>query len=485
MKILRRPVLLLLMLLACPMPARAADDRAETLEKTIQALLKKDKCRPQKAAVTVINHAGAVAVSIQSDTLLKPASNMKLLTTAAAVCLLGPNHAYRTLLTAGSPIVKGQIQGDLTIRGTGDPNISGRFHDDDPMAIFNDWAARLKKLGLKTITGDLVVDDSYFDGIMFNPHWNKAQEGRWYSAQVSPLSLNDNCLDITIKPTQPGKPARVIISPPSSFITVKGAPTTVAKGKTSIIINRKTQTNIITIKGTIHHKRSHWKDYVTVHDPALFFAHTLKDVFASKGITLKGGIKRIPPPPHSPQKRRHILIQHVSPLSDDLPVINRRSQNLHAEILLKTLGMECHGQGSVAGGAKAVKGWLDHCKIPAKGILMRDGSGLSHENRLTTGVTARLLHAMTQQKLYPAFLASLAVAGKAGTLDDRFKSHPRLAGAVFGKTGRITGVSCLSGYVVKKDRTWSFSIFLNSFPRGSTAAKRLEENIVAAIHKAM
>jgi D-alanyl-D-alanine carboxypeptidase/D-alanyl-D-alanine-endopeptidase (penicillin-binding protein 4) len=439
----------------------------------------------------VIGDAEAPVVALGADQPLKPASNMKLLTTAAGLTLLTPDHQYETTLTAGGAIRDGVLEGDLTIRGTGDPNISGRFHDDDPLRLFRAWAKTLREAGIAEIRGDLVADDSYFDDVWFLPTWKRAQEGRWYSAQVSPLSLNDNCVDLHVKPTKAGAPAIVQAVPVCDVLSITSAVTTAAQGPTKIAITRKTGTNEITVKGTVSRSAAGWKDYVAVHDPALFFVHSFARVCRDAGIRLSGAVRRIERQPVAAQALRDgrsqgtVLVRHTSSLRQDLPVINTRSQNLHAELLLKAMGAAAAGEGSIAGGVRAIGAFLANAHIPAAGISIADGSGLSHENRLTARALAAALAFMRRSPHGVLYRDSLAVAAESGTLARRFRSHKALVGNVWAKTGYIAGASALSGYVRRGEKTWVFSILMNHLPRGLTAAEALQERIIAEIYKAM
>ena len=467
-----------------PAAPRSGDVR---LQDEIQSLLRRAGLGPRDASITVLAEDGRLVVNIHSRMPMKPASNMKILTTLAALELLGPDHAYVTRLTATAPIEKGVIAGDVVIHGTGDPNISGRFYGNDPLALFRDWASRLRRAGLVVIRGDLVVDDSYFDDVRFLPGWKPIHAGRWFAAEISPLNLNDNCVDVLVVPGEPGGLARVEVTPASPFITVKGAPRTVARGKTRVLIRRGTDSNRLVISGQIRQDRKEWRDHVAVYDPALFFGHTLAATCRARGITIKGRVRRkvrVPgaarPPPKGPE---FLLVSHKSTLELDLPVINKRSQNLHAEVLLKVLGARFGGEGSVAGGARSLRKFLVGKGIPTDGLVFADGSGLSHDSRLTTEALARALYAARSTAYFERFVDSLAVAGVDGTLRKRFREESQLRGRVFAKTGYITSTSAISGYLRRGSTYRTFSMFFQRLPGGNVAIKRLQERIVAAIDR--
>jgi D-alanyl-D-alanine carboxypeptidase/D-alanyl-D-alanine-endopeptidase (penicillin-binding protein 4) len=446
-------------------------------------------------AVAVIDHAGREVVRIRADEPMKPASNLKVLTTAAALHLLGPEHRFETTVTADAPLRDGVIRGDVVVRGTGDPNISGRFFGGNPTSLFRSWARGLRSAGLRRIEGDLIADDTYFDDVRLQPTWDLRQAEAWYSAEISALSLNDNCADVTVRPgSRPGERASIKVAPASSLVRIEGSASTVTRG-TRVILHRKPGTNLITVSGRIQAGGPPWTGNITIHDPALFFVRSLARVLDEEGISIAGKARRIERPgataaaapayASAPGEPAEILIRHASTLLQDLPVINKRSQNLHAEMLLKSMGARLFGDGSLAGGERAVRKFLRERGIPAETLVLADGSGLSHANRLSASLLARVLHAARSMPCSREFLESLPVAGEDGTLDDRFRQSPELRGMLHAKTGYIARVSCLSGYVRRGTRVWSFSILTNGLGAGARGAKRLQERIAERIHAAM
>ncbi len=453
--------------------------------------------------IVVLDESGAVRASVGGETPLKPASTLKILTTAAGLYLLGPEYEYRTALLSTAPIAEGRITGDLILRGTGDPNISGRFYDGDVTHLLKRWARDLRGAGLVEVSGDLVVDDSLFDDERFLPGWNPADAGRWFSAQISPLSLNDNCVDVYIVPAaRPGVSASVRIVPQSSAIQSSGRIRTVGGSVRAAVLHRRPGTSEIAASGRVGVRVKNYYDHVTIEDPAMFFGTTLRDVLRRHGVHLRGRVRRArgterryapgwhtengdaaPPPISAPGEV--VLITHASPLRLDLPVINKNSQNLHAEILLKTLGAVLFGDGSVEGGERAIRRYLSERGIANDGLAVRDGSGLSHESRVSALTLARALSAALRGKHGTLYRRSLAVAGVDGTLDDRFRRYPELRKRVAGKTGSIRGVSNLAGCVDAAGRTWTFVVLVNGRPKRAKSPRDLHERIVDETARAM
>jgi D-alanyl-D-alanine carboxypeptidase/D-alanyl-D-alanine-endopeptidase (penicillin-binding protein 4) len=473
---------------------------SETLEAAIRNLFVAYRLPAANVAVAVIDARGEFRAALEADQSLKPASNQKLLTTVAALHWLGADYSHETTISSTAPLAGDEINGDLIVRGTGDPNISGRFYGGDPTALLAAWAQSLHKSGLRRVTGDLVADDTFLDDVRFPANWDRAQEGRWYAAQVSALSLNDNCLDLTIAPgPSPGSRARVSFVPACPLFEIKGAPVTVAKGRTRILVHRERDTNRITISGEISRRLPQWQENVTFDDPALVFASTFAEVLRRTGIEIVGRARRIDRPegaaapdekkpqeaPAPDEKKQVLLIRHTSSLLQDLPVILKGSQNLHAELLLRVLGARFSGSGSLRGGEEAVRKYLQAKGIPDTGVVIADGSGLSHDNRVSARVLARVLHGVKAEPYFERYRDSLAVAGEDGTLKTRFRESRELRGTLFGKSGYISGVSCLSGYIVKDGASWCFSILVNGFPEGSRSVRELQEEICERIRAAM
>ncbi|MBI4606652.1 MAG: D-alanyl-D-alanine carboxypeptidase/D-alanyl-D-alanine-endopeptidase [Planctomycetes bacterium] len=464
----RRLALVAGLLVLAPAPARGRDLDAE-----VDRLIARHGLSRLGVGVAIIDEGGRTACAINADVPFKPASNQKVLTTAAALHGLGADFRYETVLLGTGPVAGGKLQGDLVIRGGGDPNISGRFHGGDPSALLRRWARDLHAAGLREVTGDIVADDTLFDDERFPAVWDSRQQEVWYAAQVSALSINDNCADVTVRPgASPGKPARITVEPARAGIAVEGSVETRAGRGSRVIVHRKPGTNLISVRGEIGVRADPWNGNVTLDDPASVFACALEAALEGAGVTVRGGARKaerpaasgesgdaplarpVPASAHGPGgsgggtgggSRGTVLLRHTSTLLEDLPVVLKRSQNLHAEILLKLLGARAGGEGSRKGGARAVQRYLEAKGIPAAGLVVADGSGLAHENRVTARVFARVLHAVRSEPYFERYLQVLPIAGKDGTLDDRFQGKSPARGNLYAKTGYIRGVSCLSG----------------------------------------
>lgn len=485
----RSGLLLALLILASssPLALRAGPPAAAPWKK----ILSRHGFSGSKIGLSIVDSRGQVVADVNAGEPLKPASNQKILTAAAALDELGSDYRFITDLWAANAPVGGVLEGDIIITGGGDPNVSGRYTEGDPTAIFRAWARSLKASGLERVRGDLLVDDFLFDDVRLPPSWKKRYESRWYSAQVGALSLNDNCLDFVIHPDRPGRLARYSCKPSTAYVQIENRCKTTQGGDLTIGLDRYPGSNRIVLKGTIPARFSRGTRvfHVTVDDPGLFFGHVLRETFAAEGLPIEGQVvrdrTRLPD-----RSRGQLLHRHASTLARDLPVILKNSQNLHAEILLKLLGSRSGKPGSLETGREMVGKYLTKLGIPRDQVTVADGSGLSSENRLSARAVTGVLHAMREREDFELFRSSLAVGGVDGTLERRFQGSS-VRGRVFAKTGYINSVSALSGYVSgpeggeAADEIWSFSILINKFPTrgGLWAARKVQEELVEAIYR--
>ena len=399
-----------------------------------------------------------------ADQLCSVASNNKLVTTAAALDLLGPDFQFRTTVGAlGKVSAKGVLTGDLLVVGRGDPSISGRFHKDKVTAVLEQWADAVVAAGITEVRGGVVVDDSYFDQQHFHPEWPRGQHSAWYCAQVGALSFNDNCVLLVVAPgAKKGAAALCALEPPTRYMRiVNSCHTSRARlGRNHVLAHRALGKNQITVSGSIRDKGRPFRTWVTVDDPALFTATVFREVLGAKGVRVGGPAMR-----WQPQRRFNLaawreLVTTTSSLGDAVAVANSRSQNFYAEQILKTLGQEKTGKGSWAAGAKGVAGFLRTAGVKGQ-FDYRDGSGMARANRFSARQLVTLLAYMNGRRVGRVFLHSLAQPGGNGTLRRRLAP---LRGRLFAKTGYISGVSALSGYIdTRGGRVVAFSILVNKF----------------------
>ncbi|HEX2867998.1 MAG TPA: D-alanyl-D-alanine carboxypeptidase/D-alanyl-D-alanine-endopeptidase [Ignavibacteriales bacterium] len=412
------------------------------------------------------------------DKLMMPASNLKLFTTSAGLIALGKNYRYKTSLYMNGTLEGSVLKGDLIVQGTGDPTISGRFYQDDAYKVFNDWADTLLSRGIEEITGNLIGDDQMFDENGLGEGWSWDYESYWYSAATSAISFNDNCVDITVKPTEAGRQAVLTLVPETKYVTIINKVVTVPKDTPADIdVYRERGTNIITVFGKISENSEEFKTFSTINNPTQFSLIVLKDILKKKGIVIRGYATDIDEENISLDytKLKKIFTHYSVPLSEIVRVINKNSQNFYAEQLLKTIGLVKYGFGSIENGVKAVKDILREMGINSEDMIMADGSGLSRLDLVTPRQVVDLLNYMYKHESFPVFYQTLPIAGVDGSLARRML-RSKAENNVRAKTGYLGGVRSLCGYVHTADNEpVVFSIIVNNYIVPATLADNLQD----------
>lgn len=449
----------------------------------ITAKLNKAEGKRGTAGCVILDlDSGETVLSHNANKALLPASNMKLVTTIAALEQLGTDFEFVTRILADGSVKDGALTGDLCVIGGGDPNISGRFHNDDPLAIFKDWAAQLKKAGVTRVTGDLKFDSTLFGGEVYSEGWPQDEQYlKWYCAEVTALAFNDNCIGIRVIPTRAGKPARIEVVPETAYVKIVNE-TTTASGKkgAEIGIIRQRDSNEITVKGKVYEQATWgYSTDVTVHDPARFAATVLKETLQREGITVQGSIEPVTLT-NEDAKRCSILVEHRAGLLQALQPINTNSQNLHAEMLFRQLGLRYAGKGTFKTGQAAIAAYLREQGLLTDGVTIEDGSGLGRGNNVTPTLLVKLLQKAAARDDFASFEASMAVGGETGTLEKRL-TDKSVRGKVIAKTGYINGVRSLSGYLFVGERRFAFSMLMNS----CVYTKQMQDEILEVLAKAV
>jgi D-alanyl-D-alanine carboxypeptidase len=437
---------------------------------------------------------GELIYQHNSEQKFIPASNAKLFTTAAALEKLGPDYTYQTdLYACGGMDTNGVLHGDLVVRGSGDPTIN-RWE------TLLAWADSLEACGLTAIEGDLVGDDGNFVPekiVSMVPRSSNrlVKRKKRMAWNISGLAFRDNLVAVDVSGGELGKPLRISTDPPMEIRirnlsrTIKGSSSTVTrkvkkKDGTYATRSRKVYNvgrpyvsfdgKVLKVSGTLA-RGSHKRFLFTAKQPDDHFARVMAAALKARGIELRGEPRGSSATGAQAADSAWLMHSHSSqPLSEIIKVINKNSHNLYAETLLKTLGSEGGGQGSVQQGAEVERDIV--LEMGLGQVELFDGCGLSRRNEVSPLQVVTLLRFMHQQPYWAAFYNSLAIGGVDGTLGGRL-SHPDLHGRVYAKTGSIGGVSALSGYITAKSgRMFAFSIMVNNTNRAK-AARRVEDYI--------
>ena len=408
---------------------------------------------------------GRVLYARNARTLMMPASNMKILTLAAAAETLGWDYRFTTTLETTAAVENGALRGDLVVRGAGDPTINSRDKRAD--AVLDEWAAALKTAGITSIGGNVVADATAFDDRRLGQGWAWDYLEAGYAAPVSALEFNENIATLTIKPgAKPGDPAALELPPATGLGLVYHVVTGENGTATTIAIDRLVDRAYLDVRGTIAADAAPATRDVAVANPALYFAHSLVLGLQARGIFVRGLPREFVRPSFDVpvEPRRTIAESKSPPLRDIATVMMKVSQNLYAETLLRAVGLAKSGLGSAENGRRAAADVFTAWGIPSGGYVQADGSGLSRYDYVTADMVVTLLEHMYKDPRHKeAFTATLPIAGKDGTIASRLKGTRAETNAT-AKTGSISNVRTLSGYVKTRDgETLAFSILANSF----------------------
>ncbi len=498
--------LLVASVFAAPAPAAAP----KPLEERIATVLSSpDLARGFWGVEVTSLKSGKTLDAQNADKLFTPASNTKLFTTAAALALIGPDYKFRTTVeTSGTLDRYGRLNGDLVLVGRGDPNLSGRElpydqrtqRNDHPIQVLETLADALVQKGVKYVDGDIVADDSYFAFERYGEGWSQDDLVWADGAPVSALTINDNVVFVNILPAdRPGEKAFVSITPFAGYYRLDNRIITTPAGTgRKFFVNREPGSTVLTLWGNMPLDDAGANEALAIEDPAEFAAALFRQLLEKRGIVIYGS-----------QRTRHTELATLStfsvtalapsrggsdaaarplkntqpvvlasneskPLLEDLRVVNKVSQNLHAEILLRLLGRERGAAGTIEGGLEVLRGFLNQAGIASDQYVFYDGSGLSRQNLVTPHAIVQLLRYAATQPWGSAYKSTLPLSGVDGSLSDRLNA-PRLQRRIFGKTGSLGGVKALSGYATTDSgETVVFSILSNN---SNLPAKRVTDTI--------
>lgn len=475
---------------ASPAPARTARghaaaaaapaaERATLLAGALAREIEGAKRTTRSLGVHVVDLAERREVfAFEADHLRILASNTKLLTTAAALTELGPDFEFETRVLTRGDKVETTLEGDLAIVGSGDPNLSGRFHEGDAYAVFRPWARALRERGITKVNGDLVLVNGIFEEPRIHPDWPRDQLTTWYEAPVEALSFSDNCVLVRVRPGRTsGAPALVETVPRLDYFQFRNSART-GGGPGRLFVTRDDGSDVLVVSGSIPQRSGPIDVWVAVYDPAAYFAAALRAAFAEEGVAIAGITQTVHGLPGGVWEQ---VAGHSSDLATTLAVTNKRSQNFYAESLAKLLGHRLEGRGTWPAAVAAVARVLARLGVPADQVLLADGSGLSRGDQASPRAVTTLLASMYFHPFGRDFVRSLPFSGESDLAWRRRLAEPPYRGNVFAKTGTLAGVSALSGYAkAASGRVYAFSILCNQV-RSNAAAHAAQDRIVRAL----
>jgi D-alanyl-D-alanine carboxypeptidase/D-alanyl-D-alanine-endopeptidase (penicillin-binding protein 4) len=447
-----------------------------TLTQEIDKLLNARCLDKNQTSVSIVALPSATTVyANHTDKPLLPASVMKLVTSAAALHYLGPEYRFKTEFLYRGQRQNGTIQGDLIIRGGGDP----RLTTEELWYI----ASQIKASGIKEITGNLIVDKHFFDDYDRAPQWDTERTQRPYDAKLSAFALNFNSIAIHVLPGQyVGNRLNAWLDPAPAYIYLDNNTKTIKRGRNTISARRSEETDgrvKIRLAGRLPVSAEEKTVRLNVENPFRYAAETFRALLNEVGIKIHGTTKIVSTPLFGTQ-----LYEHYSQnLSLILKELNTYSNNFTAEQIIKTIAAERFGTpGSHAEGLKLIKEFLHISGANTNKVILADGSGLSRNNQMTTAAITDFLKTMYLRfDIGPDFLAALRVMGSNGINSHRLTNSPA-RGQIRAKTGTLKGVSTLAGYVATERQIFAFALFLNNNRCGYRGADRIEDSIVTAIY---
>ncbi len=438
-----------------------------TLDEKIDVILRDQRLNGSITGVSIRRADTAEVLYSQfGDIRLHPASNMKLLTTVAALETLGPEYQFITEVLTDGELRGNVLQGNVYLKGKGDPTL---LKED-----FDQFAKDLKAKGIHKIKGNLIGDDSWYDNVRLSQDLNWSDESVYTGNQISALTISPNedydsgTVIVEVNPgLKVGEGARVTLTPATDYVEIINKTVTVAKNeKKTISIEREHGTNNILVKGTIPLEGVRSRSWVAVWEPTGYVVDIFNKSLIENGVTFAGNPKM--QVGVTPKGATVLTSKQSMKLKDLLIPFMKLSNNGLGEVLTKEMGKVVHGEGSWDKGLEVIKEVVTDLGMKGNTIMLRDGSGMSHKNYIPANDLSEMLFTAQQRSWFPIFENSLPVAGEpdrlvGGTIRNRMTS-PSTKGNVKAKTGSLTGVSSLSGYVTSKDgERLIFSIMINNF----------------------
>ena len=421
------------------------------LAERVEGIISRPSQRKVQFSIHIVKaDSGETVYSRNAAKTLVPASNMKIIVTAAALKYLGPDYEYKTKV--------GLDDDTLIVIGSGDPLLGDEKTDAkygrERNWIFEDIAAALKHNGITTIK-DIIVDSSIFDDQRVHPSWPREELNRWYACEISGLNFNDNCIAVSAK-NNGGKVA-IFIEPQTNYVKLINKVIPVSKGSSTVGSYRNREPNKIVIHGKCRKQAGPFD--VAIENPAAFFGYLLAENLAKAGINANGQIIEKP----VTEDNVRVLAEYRTSVADCLARCNKNSLGLAAEALLKTIAAESspdRKNGSWTKGPEIISKYLMELGISRNQFYINDASGLSRKNRLSANAITKVLLNVYKSENWPLYKDSFAVGGVDGTIDRYFKEQ-KYKGRILGKTGYISGVRSFSGICNTADRDYIFSILAN------------------------
>jgi serine-type D-Ala-D-Ala carboxypeptidase/endopeptidase (penicillin-binding protein 4) len=462
----------------------SAASAASLAQEIDRALVSTQAARTAFWGIQVVDLDGArVLYRWNADHFFVPASNTKLFTTALALTRLGADFTFQTRVLADAPPDASGVVTGLRLVGGGDPNLSARAVPyqkgpitGNPLAAIEELADQIVARGVKRVAGDIVGDDTWYLWQPYAAGWEIEDPESDDGPPISALTINDNVLTMTLAPgAREREPAVLSLSPAIEYYRIDNRVLTVAPGgERRVRLSRIPGSLDTRLWGTLPLGGREVNLAMSIEDPARYAAMALRGALEDRGVIVEGAAvarhlypnevadpaqgPAVQPPPGAELARRV-----SAPLLEDLRITDKVSQNLHAELALRAVGRARRNVGSFEAGLEELKAFLAEAGIAPEQYNFRDGSGLARLNLVTPAAVIGLLRYMYGGPHREQWIGLLPVGGQDGSLSNRF-TDSAAAGRVYAKTGSLSHVSALSGYIHRANGRWvAFSILVNNY----------------------
>ncbi|MCG2589449.1 D-alanyl-D-alanine carboxypeptidase/D-alanyl-D-alanine endopeptidase [Rhodohalobacter sulfatireducens] len=465
----------------------SADANAQISEPILN-LIENNRAENALWVVQVRDSSGSVLESYNADKIIRPASNLKLISSGAYLEFLGADYKFRTRLYGEGEQAGDTWSGDMVVQGSGDPSISGEFYQDNPLFLFEKWADLLIDKGIQKIDGNLIGHTGLFDDIPYPEGWEWSDLSFYYAPEISALSFNGNVVNLEVVADGPVGSAPEIQwfpfnTPYVEFINEQQI--TPRGSKYDESYRRVLGTNTIILRSTLP-QGYYETEPLSILEPAYYFMDTFKRYLVERGVEVTGQIFIDHNYEFYSENGLQLLDEHQSePLHELIQWMNRESDNFYTEMFLKKAVTEVYGvQGSTDLGLEMMKSYMQEMAFDTSQVSLKDASGMAPATLLKASDLNRYLLKVQEKEYFPYLYESLSVGGRNGTLSYRFNNSP-VWGNFNGKTGFVTGVRSLSGYLeTESGQRLIVSIFTNNYTAKTSHVDLIHQRILEYLHSA-
>lgn len=417
-------------------------------------------------AVSVRDSSGNELISLNSDALITPASNQKIISSAAFLHYLGPDFTFKTRFLGNGYLQDSIWVGDVYVLGSGDPSIGGDLYNDNSWFVFDSIIEQLKTFGIAEVTGQLIGDESLFDEEVYPSGWQWDDLSFYYATEIAPLSFNRNTVDLVVqaKGKVGQKPEMEWFPFNTDFVQfINEQQITGASTEYDEYYRRILGTNTILLRSTMPINYVE-EEELSITQPGLYFLDTFSKYAQQRGLRIQSGYQVHRVVTDYSEDFVELAVHESKPLSDMLKQINQKSDNFYTEMVNKSMAAYHIGsQGTTETGLRMIKEYVAQLNVDTSMVRLADASGMAAQNLIVAKDLSRLMVQFRKETWFPVYEQSLALAGRDGTLKHRFKNTP-LAGNFRGKTGFISGARTLTGYFrTSSGKTLTVTLATNHF----------------------